>query len=202
MPKSATPDTGSSVDSVAAQFPKDIALKNGRSIQLRLMNSRDKAAVLGFARSLPANDLLFLRTNITEEPVIDDWIENIAHRRTVTVLAIDKSAVVGYASLHYNEATWTRHVGEIRLLSGASMRGQGLGRILAFEIYEVARALGLRKLIAQMTLDQAGARAVFEHLGFKAEALLTDFVISADGRTRDLLMMAYDLDGHSNTVVL
>lgn len=202
MPKSATADTGASVDSVSAQFPKDIALKNGRSIQLRLMNSRDKAAVLGFARSLPANDLLFLRTNITEEPVIDDWIENIAHRRTVTVLAIDKSAVVGYTSLHYNEATWTRHVGEIRLLSGASMRGQGLGRILAFEIYAVASALGLRKLIAQMTLDQAGARAVFEHLGFKAEALLTDFVISADGRTRDLLMMAYDLDGHSNTVVV
>ncbi len=202
MAKTATAEATSPLDTIAATFPKDVALKNGRTIQLRLMNAKDKAAILGFARSLPANDLLFLRTNITEESVVDDWIANIENRRTVTVLAVDKGAVVGYVALHYNEATWTRHVGEIRLLSGASMRGQGLGRILAFEIYGVASAIGLRKLIAQMTLDQAGARSVFEHLGFKAEALLTDFVISADGRTRDLLMMAYDLDGHSNTIVV
>ena len=32
---------------------------NGRSVLLRLMGKADKAAVLAFARSLPANDLLF-----------------------------------------------------------------------------------------------------------------------------------------------
>ena len=201
MPETATADARR-ITTVESRYPKEIGLKNGRAIQLRLMGASDKSIVLAFARALPANDLLFLRTNITEDSVVDDWIANIARNRTATVLAIDNGAVVGYAALHYEEATWTRHVGEIRLLSGATMRGQGLGRILAFEVFEVARTLGLRKLIAQMTLDQAGARSVFEHLGFKAEALLTDFVISADGRTRDLLMMAYDLDGHSNTVVV
>ncbi len=58
----------------------------------------------------------------------------------------------------------------------------------------------LRKLSAQMTLDQAGARATFERLGFRPEALLTDWVMDAKGRTRDLLVMAYDLDGLTDTV--
>ena len=60
--------------------------------------------------------------------------------------------------------------------------------------------MGLRKLTAQMTLDQAGARATFERLGFKPEALLTDWVMANDGRTRDLLVMAYDLEGLTDTV--
>ena len=75
-----------------------------------------------------------------------------------------------------------------------------MGRILADEIYAVSRSLGLRKLSAQMTLDQAGARATFERLGFRPEALLTDWVMDAKGRTRDLLVMAYDLEGLTDTV--
>ena len=46
-----------------------------------------------------------------------------------------------------------------------------------------------------MTVDQKGAIATFERLGFRAEALLSDFVIDRDGRTRDLMIMAYDVDG-------
>jgi RimJ/RimL family protein N-acetyltransferase len=93
------------------------------------------------------------------------------------------------------EANWQRHIGEIRMLAGPEYRGTGLGRLLASEAFSLARSMGLQKLTAQMTLDQPGARKTFERLGFKAEALLTDWVIAADGNTRDLLVMAYDLAG-------
>ena len=46
-----------------------------------------------------------------------------------------------------------------------------------------------------MTPDQKGARATFERLGFRAEALLQDFVVDHSGRTRDLLVMGYDVTG-------
>ena len=59
----------------------------------------------------------------------------------------------------------------------------------------IARALGLRKLMAQMTSDQKGAIATFERLGFQMEALLQDFVIDRSDRTRDLIVMAYDVTG-------
>jgi RimJ/RimL family protein N-acetyltransferase len=196
----ATAATGERAGEIAGRYPRRVRLRQDRSVELRLMGAGDGDGMLSFARSLPADDLLFLRTNITEAPAVDSWVANIAEGRTVTVLGVDGEAIGGYASVHLNQAEWMRHVGEIRLLTGMDFRGAGLGRALASEIFAVASILGLRKLSAQMTLDQPGARATFERLGFKPEALLTDWVMSADGRTRDLLVMAYDVQGLTDTV--
>jgi len=59
----------------------------------------------------------------------------------------------------------------------------------------LARGRGLRKIVAQMTPDQKGAMATFERLGFRPEALLQDFVVDHSGRTRDLVVMAFDVTG-------
>ncbi|MGI8927575.1 MAG: GNAT family N-acetyltransferase [Tepidiformaceae bacterium] len=184
----------------SARYPRNVPMRDGRQLQLRLMGRGDRDLVLAFARALPADDLLFLRNDITEAPSVDEWIANIETGHSTAVLAVDGEHLAGYAALHYQATSWTRHIGEIRLLTAPGYRGMGLGRMLAGETYAVGRALGLKKLSAQMTLDQAGARSTFERLGFKPEALLTDFVIDANGRTRDLLVMAYDLDGLTDTV--
>jgi RimJ/RimL family protein N-acetyltransferase len=197
MTSPATQERGAEV---AARYPRRVPLRGDRPVELRLMDAGDGERMLAFARALPADDLLFLRSNITEAPAVDGWIANIVDGRTFTVLGVDGDAIGGYASVHLNPAEWMRHVGEIRLLTGTDFRGAGLGRALASEIFAVASILGLRKLSAQMTLDQPGARATFERLGFKPEALLTDWVISTDGRTRDLLIMAYDVEGLTDTV--
>jgi RimJ/RimL family protein N-acetyltransferase len=60
--------------------------------------------------------------------------------------------------------------------------------------------VGLRKIAAQMTPDQAGARSVFEKLGFHVEAILADWVEDRRGQSRDLIMMTYDLHGFSDHV--
>ena len=56
----------------------------------------------------------------------------------------------------------------------------------------------MTKVTAQMSTDQRGARQVFEHLGFRPEALLADHVMTRDGQTRDMLIMSYDVAGFSN----
>jgi RimJ/RimL family protein N-acetyltransferase len=113
------------------------------------------------------------------------------------VLAELGREVVGYATLHTEQARWTRRVGEIRVLVGAKFRGFGLGRELAAEIFQLGRARGIKKMAAMMTPDQTGARAAFEKLGFQIEALLQDWVVDRDGRPRDLLIMSHDLEGLS-----
>lgn len=185
---------------VESRFPRTVSLKGGKKVELRLMGGGDQARMLSFAHGLPADDLLFLRRNIAEPAAVQEWIDDIAAGQSLTVLAIDGEAIAGYGSLHLNPASWMRHLGEIRMLAGVPYRGGGLGRVLASEIYATAKLMGLRKLTAQMTLDQAGARTTFERLGFKPEALLTDWVMAGDGRTRDLLVMAYDLEGLTDTV--
>lgn len=187
-------------EAVATRYPRSVVLKGDRKAELRLMGRGDLDLMLDFARALPPDDLLFLRRNITDNVAVQGWIDNIESGQAVAVLALDGEKLAGYASLNLNIATWMHHLGEIRLLTGTAYRGAGLGRVLASEIYAVGKLLGLRKLTAQMTLDQAGARATFERLGFKPEALLTDWVVDNAGRTRDLLVMAYDLQGLMDTI--
>jgi hypothetical protein len=64
------------------------------------MEARDKEGILNFARSLPPDDLLFLRTDITEPATIDQWVRNVEDGTTHTVLAELSGKVIGYASLH------------------------------------------------------------------------------------------------------
>ena len=191
--------TATDTKTLAKRYPRTLRLGE-RDFSLRLMSRDDAARMVAFARALPSDDLLFLRRNITEAPAVEGWVDNIEAGQAVVVLAFEGEALAGYASMNLNLANWMRHLGEVRLLTGTGYRGSGLGRALANEIYAVSRTLGLRKLSAQMTLDQAGARATFERLGFRPEALLTDWVMDAKGRTRDLLVMAYDLDGLTDTV--
>ena len=181
-------------------FPKEIKLPNGSAITLRLMEHGDKDKILAFARSLPQDDLLFLRTDITEASSVDEWVRNVDSGDTATVIAEADGHLVGYASVHSDQARWTRRVGEIRVQVGAKFRGVGLGRHLASEIFRLGQMRGLKKMAAMMTPDQAGARAAFEKLGFQVEALLQDWVVDRDGRPRDLLIMSHDLEGLSDHV--
>jgi GNAT superfamily N-acetyltransferase len=176
-------------------YPRMVKAKDGRRITLRLMQASDADEVLAFARSLPPDDLLFLRQDITLPEVVSQWVRDIAEGRTVTVLSEDDGRLAGYGALHYNEVLWTGHVGEIRMLVDPDYRRLGLGSRLASELFAVAKDIGLKKIIVQMTPDQQGARVTFERLGFRPEAILTDFVLDREGRTRDLLIMSYDITG-------
>ncbi len=187
----ATPDAAA----VQRSYPRAITLEGGAAITLRLMTAADAGPIVAFAKNLPADDLLFLRIDITSPAVVAQWVENLSAGRTATIIADAAGEIAGYASLHHHETSWQRHLGEIRIQTGQRHRSQGLGRALAGEVFARARELGLRKVVAQMTVDQRGAIATFERLGFRPEALLSDFVIDRAGRTRDLMVMAYDVDG-------
>lgn len=175
------------------RYPRTIRLDEHTEGSIRLMTPADTHRILVFARSLPEEDLLFLRMDITKLNVVMQWGQNLKEGRTVTLLAEIGSELAGYASLHHNEVTWQRHLGEIRLQVAPRFRSRGLGRTLAEEIFAIARDLGLRKIVAHMTPDQKGAVATFTRLGFHPEALLHDFVIDRANQTRDLLVMTYDV---------
>ena len=173
---------------VEANYPREVTLADDQPIQLQLMGERDVDAVLAFARTLPPDDLMYLRLNITEPAVVQNWVNSIKAQRTVTVLATSADQVLGEATLLHNATSWTRHLGEIRIQISPTARRRGLARLLANEIDSIAKQLGLQLLSARMTLDQQAAQAVFRRLGFQREAVLWDYVITPDGRTRNVLV--------------
>ena len=173
---------------IARHYPRQVELADGASVELELMGSRDIDDMLAFARTLPPNDLMFLRINITDRLIVEHWVESIEGGRTITVLARQDGNVLGESTLLHNEANWTRHLGEIRIQISPAARRRGLARVLAREIDTIARQLGLQLLTARMTLDQSAAQAVFRRLGFQREAVLWDYAITPDGDTRNVLV--------------
>ncbi|HMV51291.1 MAG TPA: GNAT family protein [Blastocatellia bacterium] len=175
-------------------YPWTTTLKD-RQVTLRRMQTSDRDAVLRFAQALPADDLLFLPLDITHPKVVDGWMRSLESGRTLTVVAESAGRLIGMGTLVRSETMWARHLGNIRLLVSLDARGIGLGHVLADEIFALAKDSGLQKVVAQMAAEERGAIAVFERLGFKAEALLADYVMDRDGRTHDLIVMSHDVTG-------
>jgi RimJ/RimL family protein N-acetyltransferase len=185
---------------MTSPYPKTARLPDDTEVEIRMLAPGDRDAILAFARSLPPEDLLFLRMDLTQESVVDEWMENVAEGHSTTLVAFDGSGLVGYAAIHRNRAPWTRRVGEIRVNVAQNYRGRGLGRVLTGQVFDLAHELGLQKLMAQMTSDQQGAQSAFRRLGFVPEALLADYVEDMNGTTRDLVLMTYSVDGHNDLV--
>ena len=134
-------------------------------VTFRAMQAEDKELFKRFIRSLPRRDNYYLLVDVQNDQAIERWT---------------------------NDLPWARHVGEIRMSVSAARRDRGIGRALASEIFSIARARGLKKLWARMAVSQEAAQKVFKRLGFRTEALLSDFVKNENGLTEDLVIMSYD----------
>lgn len=166
---------------------------NGAAIEFRHMTPADEPAVLDFARRLPVHDLLFLPRNISEPKVLAAWINEIERGAIISLLAIKSGVVVGCGTIVRDPHGWSPHVGEIRMVVATDVRGVGVGRMLTQETFALALTAGLERLVAQMTVDQTGAIALFESLGFKAEALLLDHVKDKSGETQDIVVLGHNV---------
>jgi RimJ/RimL family protein N-acetyltransferase len=173
-------------------YPRHATTDAG-GIELRLMSRADQAAVLDFAQKLPTHDLLFLPRNISQPKVLSAWINEIERGAITSLLAVRDGEVVGCGTLVRDSHSWSPHVGEIRMVVSQDVRGLGVGRALSQETFALALGAGLEKLSVQMTVDQRAAIALFESLGFKAEALLRDHVRDVDGRTHDIVVLGHNV---------
>jgi len=165
----------------------------GRLYTLRRLRAGDRDDIVSLARALPEMDLQFLRSDLPDPDVVEGWIRAASSGSRFTTLVHHQRRLVGYGSLNLRDLHWMSHLGEIRVIIAEDHRRCGLGHVLTERVFDTARELGLLKLVAQMTREQIGARRVFERLGFSPEALLTDWVIDRSGRTRDMMIMSYDL---------
>jgi len=163
---------------------------DGLRTTFRLMTRDDRDAVVAFATQQPESDRVFLRINITDPAVVDEWLDNIERGRTVTVFAESEHGLIGYASLHHNEMLWTSHMAEIRVLVDHATRGKGIAHRLVGELLHIARAMRLERLICQVPADQDRVRHMFESLGFQPEAILPDWIRTPDGALRDLMILS------------
>ena len=159
---------------------------------IRRFRASDAEAMIAFARALPQHDLLFLSRDVREPRVVAAWLKAIEDGEIDSLVAEDGGQVVATAALVRDPLSWSAHVGEVRLLVAQGRRNAGLGSDLLQGIFMIAKERGLSKLVARMTVDQTGSIALFEGVGFRAEAMLKDQVRGADGRSHDVAILSYD----------
>jgi RimJ/RimL family protein N-acetyltransferase len=175
------------------EYPKTVALKDGKSIVIRPLVRDDFDQLLAFFTALTDEDRVFLRHDVTNPEVVRKWTREIDLTRAIPLVAFDGDELVGNGSLHFVHHEWTRHVGQIRLVTARSHRNRGLGGLIARELVALAQDRDLEKLQASVIKDNLGAVKMFETLGFKTEAVLTGMVKDRTWRTRDLAIMVNDV---------
>jgi RimJ/RimL family protein N-acetyltransferase len=176
----------------ARAYPRRIDCA-GSPVEIARMAAGDRDALVAFVATLPPHDLLFLPRDIGHPKVVDAWMRALDSGELTSLVARDGDAMVGCTAIFTDELSWSRHVGELRVLVSPAWRGKGLGRVLIQECFAQALELGLKKLVAQMTTDQRAAIAVFEELGFRAEALLARHVADRSGALHDLVLLSHDV---------
>ena len=180
-------------DSSERTFPRTVHIADDE-FKIGYMTARDEASVTAFAHALPPHDLLFMRRDITAPKVMAAWLQGIENGTLTTLLTTKGGSVYGCAAIIRDELSWSPHVGEMRIVVSRALRGKGIGRVLTQECFAIALGLGIEKLIAYMTVDQRNAIAMFEDLGFQAEAMLREHVKDRDGAKHDVVMLSHDVN--------
>jgi L-amino acid N-acyltransferase YncA len=174
-------------------FPQSLKLKDGNQVVVKPLEGGDAPALLEFYRTLPEEDRLYLRDDVTKPEWLERFVAHVKHNEVVSLIAERGGKVVGEASLYRALHGWTAHVGEIRVTVEPRLRRSGLGTALARDLVKVAIGLGVEKMIVQMVESQQSARRLFEKLGFRQEAVLRGHVKDIHGIKRDLLIASNDV---------
>jgi ribosomal protein S18 acetylase RimI-like enzyme len=173
-----------------------MAQRTQQLAELRPLTTVDAEATARFLRFLPEGDLTFLK-----EPADDDTINRwLADDRAHRWVAVGPDGELQAMLSIFPGALWSSHVGELRLVVGDQFRRRGLGRRLARYGLAQALQLGLRKITVEVVADKEGDIAMFESIGFVAEALLRDQIRDRDGNLRDLVLLAHDVEAGASAM--
>jgi RimJ/RimL family protein N-acetyltransferase len=174
-------------------FPRDVTLRDGKSVAIRPIEPDDVDALGEFYRELPEEDRLFLREDVTRPEWAEEFIRSVDSDSVFSLLAEHQERVVGNGTLYRSRHGWSAHVAEIRIAVDRRFQRHGLGTALASQLVRHATSLGLEKIVAHVVDNQVGAKRAFEKLGFHKDAVLRGHVKDIRGVTRDLVVMSNDV---------
>lgn len=175
-------------------YPRDLTLKDGTTLTVRPVEAGDKDALLAFYRSLPEEDRLFLRDDVTSQLWADRFMASIDYQTVIPLLAVTgDQKIVANGTLYRTLHGWTRHVAEVRLVVAREYQRRGLGTAMLRELVRLATSCGVEKIVASVVDNQVSAIRAFEKRGFHREAVLKGHVKDIRGLKRDLVIMSNDV---------
>lgn len=178
------------MESFSSVFPKNIKLKDGLDVTLRLMNKDDEEKLLSFFRKLPSEVLIFIAEDVTNRAVVKSLVNEIAYDKVLPLIVECNGEIIADSVLRTNRMGWMRHVGEIRVIVAPQYQKRGLGTILVKELIQQAVIKGLEKIMLQFMANQENTIKAMERIGFIREAVLKNHVVDWEGTPHDLVVLS------------
>ncbi len=173
---------------------KNLELKDHTEVVIREMTTEDLDPSLAFFESLSEADRAYLRRDVTKREVVERRIAECGTGAARRLVAIVDGRIVADGTLELSGEDWKEHVGELRLIVAGPYQRQGLGVLMARELYRLAIAASVEEIVVKMMRPQIAAQSIFKRLGFREEAVLPDYVKDLEGKRHDMIVMRCDID--------
>ena len=179
---------------VLSGYPKTAKLKDGTEVTLRPMVAEDLDALHHFfSVDVPEEDRLYLRHDVANRGVVEDWAANINYDRVLPVLMFKGDELIGDGTIRYFRKGWASHMAEIRLVVARAHQGKGAGVVLLKELVHQAQGKKVEMLQAQVFENSPGGLLMFRKLGFRIEAVLRGFAMDIKGERQNLVVLVRDV---------
>ena len=173
------------------EYPKQVILKDGTEIVLRILRTTDFKSLREFFNRIPEEERWLTKHDLADSDLIETWVEQIDLDRAIPVVADLDGRLVGQAVLHRHGYGCTAHIGRLRILVDPEFRGRRLGTWLMFDIINLGINVGLERLEARlaMGLEDAAIQGC-RKLDFYEAAKLPRYAKSFGGQDYyDLMIM-------------
>lgn len=173
-----------------SRYPKEVVLKDGREVTIRILQESDTDALCRFYREQDASVLWYMKEDPCDPAVVAKWLEKQRERTAFSIVADIGGTIGGHGALLLRPHGGRNHVGRLRIYVAADHRRIQLGTWMIFDLIKYAMDRGLEMLRTDFVVgvDDLAIEAV-RKLDFVTEGLLRDYVKDEKGNYRDYQIM-------------
>lgn len=172
---------------------KTEVLRDGTRVVVRDLHSEDLDKLMKFYRSLPDEERIYLKVDVTKRKVVKQRIDLIKTGRIFRIVAVHGNDIVADGALELSIGEWGKNQGEIRVIVASGFQRKGLGTIMVRELYFLAIKNKIEKIVGKIMKPQIAAQKICGKLGFRREAVMHDYVRDQAGKPQDFVIMTCDI---------
>jgi len=164
-------------------------LKDGIKVLIRDLHYEDLDKLMKFYRSLPDEDRVYLKVDVTKKKVVEQRMKLIEVGTVFRIIALHDDEIVGDGMFEISKEEWRKHQGELRVIVARPFQRKGLGMTMMRELHSLALKKDVDKIVVKMMKPQKGAINICKKLGFHMETVIPNYVWDQADEPQDLVIM-------------
>ncbi|MDF1659034.1 MAG: GNAT family N-acetyltransferase [Verrucomicrobiales bacterium] len=181
------------LDVLKDQFPVRLDLPSGISCAIRPISDEDEAAFRAFHEVIPEEEQLFIRSQIKDGSLFNEWVTDRQNVQHFALLAFVDGKLVAMGSLHQRPGGWKRHIGRVYFLTHPDYRGLGILDHLLEILVKISTQIGLTKLESELNGERKVAIESMGAIGFRELVRLPNYIRDMKAESHDYVLMGMNL---------